>query len=180
MPGVVIETPRLVLREMTMADVDRLAEVLCDRENMIHYPNRFERPEVEAWIARRMQQYSTWGHSLWALDLKAEDRMIGDCGLTIQSVDGNGELEVGYHLARAYQGRGYATEAARACIDYAFTKLGAARVISLIRAENMPSRRVAERNGLSIEKVADHAGSPHIVYGVSRAEWLAGGSNHGE
>ena len=96
--------------------------------------------------------------------LKADGQLAGDCGLMRQKVDGVTETEVGYHLARRFQGQGLATEAARACIDHAFSELGLLRVISLIRPENGPSRRVAERNGMSIEKEAIFAALPHLVY----------------
>ncbi len=79
-------------------------------------------------------------------------------------VDGTKEIEVGYALARHAQGHGIATEAARACMNYAFTTLGEERIISLIRPENLPSRRVAERNGMAVEKETDFLGLPHLVY----------------
>jgi RimJ/RimL family protein N-acetyltransferase len=82
-------------------------------------------------------------------------------------------IEVGYHLRRDHWGQGFATEAARACMDYAFRKLGAERVVSLIRAENTPSRRVAERNGMGIEKEVMHCGLPHLLYVMTR-------ENHGQ
>jgi RimJ/RimL family protein N-acetyltransferase len=96
--------------------------------------------------------------------LKPDGEFAGDCGLTRQPVDDVTEMEVGYHLARRHQGQGLATEAARACLDYAFSNLGLHRVISLIRPENLPSRRVAERNGMSVEKQTIFAGLPHVVY----------------
>jgi Acetyltransferases, including N-acetylases of ribosomal proteins len=76
----------------------------------------------------------------------------GDCGLTPQVVDGVTELEVGYHVVPALQGRGYATEAAAACRDYARTALGASRLIAIIHPDNRPSQRVAEKIGLRPEK----------------------------
>jgi ribosomal-protein-alanine N-acetyltransferase len=80
-----------------------------------------------------------------------------------QVVHGVTETEVEYHLARRFQGRGIATEVARACVEYAFTELGNERVISLFRPENPPSRRVAERNGMTVEKEIEWAGLPHLV-----------------
>jgi len=68
------------------------------------------------------------------------------------------------HLARRFQGKGFATEAARACMNYGFNRLAKDRIISLIRAENLPSRRVAERNGMAVEKETEFAGLPHLVY----------------
>jgi [ribosomal protein S5]-alanine N-acetyltransferase len=161
---IVLETPRLILRHYVPEDVDALSEVLCDRENMRYYPNPFERADVEAWIEKCLRRYREDGIGLWALILKAGDQFAGDCGLALQEVDGVIETEVGYHLARRHQGQGLATEAARACLDYAFSNLRLQRVISLIRPENLPSRRVAERNGMSIEKETTFVGLPHLVY----------------
>ncbi len=96
--------------------------------------------------------------------LKATGDVIGDCGLVIQEIDGGPELEVGYHLRRDQWGHGYATEAAHGCMQYAFRTLGAAKVISLIQPENLPSRRVAERNGMQVERQVTHFGLPHLVY----------------
>jgi [ribosomal protein S5]-alanine N-acetyltransferase len=161
---IVLETPRLLLRHYVPADADALSEVLCDRENMRYYPNPFERADVEAWIEKSLRRYREDGIGRWALVLKADGNFAGDCGLVPQQVDGATEIELGYALARIYQGRGLATEAARACLDYAFSNLGLQRVISLIRPENVPSRRVAERNGMSVEKETIFVGLPHLVY----------------
>ena len=76
--------------------------------------------------------------------------MIGQCGLTMQPWRDAQVLEVGYLFNRAHWHHGYATEAARACMDYAFTRLGAHEVCSIIRETNLPSRRVAERNGMTL------------------------------
>ena len=160
----ILETERLVLREMTPADVDDLARTLCDRQNMRFYPYAFERSDVERWIARSIERYATEGTGLWAIVLKQTNQLIGDCGLICQQVDGIPELEIGYHLERPHQGRGFATEAARACRDYAFRQLGRNRLVSLIRPENVPSRRVAERNGLFVEKETIFYDLLHLVY----------------
>jgi len=161
---VILETERLTLRELERSDVDDLVRTLCDRENMRFYPKAFARSDVESWIDRCIERYTTHGTALWGMVLKADGRLIGDCGLIVQHVDGMDETEIAYHLERAHQGRGFATEAARACRDYGFNQLGRKRLISLIRPENTPSRRVAERNGLVMEKETIWADLPHLVY----------------
>ncbi len=80
-------------------------------------------------------------------------------------------MEVGYHFRRDQWGHGYATEAARACMGLAFHTFGAGKVISLIRPENVPSRRVAERNGMTLERQVMHYGLPHLVYAMRREEF---------
>lgn len=101
--------------------------------------------------------------------LKDSGELIGDCGCTLQKVEGTNHVEVGYHVRRDLWGNGYATEAARACIEYAFTKLGVDRVISLIRPENLQSIRVAEKNGLVCEKAIFRGGYVHGIYAKSKS-----------
>ena len=137
---------------------------------MRFYPAAFDRPGVEQWIARNRQRYAKDGHGLWAMVLKSSGEMIGDCGLTVQEVDGVDEVEIGYHVRRDLWGQGLATEAARACRDFGFSRLPVERVISLIRPENLPSRRVAEKNGMTVWKEIVWRGLPHIVYAVQRGD----------
>ena len=168
---VIIETARLRLREFVSADADALARILMDRETMRFYPAAFERRDVEEWIARNLRRYVMNGSGLWAVDLKATGEMIGDCGITLQEVDGEWLPEIGYHMRRDQWGLGYATEAARACRDYGFVHMKAAFLISLILPGNLASRRVAERNGMTIWKQALHGGLLHDVHRVQHEEW---------
>jgi len=88
-----------------------------------------------------------------------------------QEVEGESMLEVGYHLRRDRWGHGFATEAARACMDYAFRALLAEKVVSLIRPENLPSRRVAERNGMQVEREVMFHDLPHLLYAMTRENY---------
>jgi [ribosomal protein S5]-alanine N-acetyltransferase len=171
----VIETHRLLLRKFTLDDVDALQAVLGDPVAMQWYPAPFDRDGVEGWIKRNLERYQRDGHGLWAMVLKASGEMIGDCGCVIQEVEDKPELEIAYHVRRNLWGNGYATEAARACMDYAFNTLGALRVISMIRPENINSRRVAEKNGLKCEKIifwlpkgSPGSGYEHCIYAKAR------------
>jgi [ribosomal protein S5]-alanine N-acetyltransferase len=164
----ILETPRLTLREFTPQDADALALVLSDPETMRHYPAPYERAGVEQWIARNRERYKNDGVGLWAMLLKSTGELIGDCGITRQEVEGEQLYEIGYHLRRDLWGQGLATEAATACREWAFAHLKIDRVISLIRPENMPSRRVAERNGMTIWKEIDWRGLRHYVYSAKR------------
>ena len=161
---IVLETPRLLLREFTPADANALETVLGDPVTMQYYPAAFDRKGIEEWIGKNIGRYQRDGHGLWALMLKDSGELIGDCGCTLQEVEGMNQIEVGYHVRRDLWGRGYATEAARACMEYAFAQLGAARVISMIRPENLQSRRVAEKNGMTCEKVIFWRGYDHCIY----------------
>lgn len=162
--GFILETPRLVLRKYTLADVPALEAVLGDPIAMEFYPAPYDRQGVEDWIKRHLERYKRDGHGLWAMLLKGSGELIGDCGCAIQDVEGRNEVEVGYHVRRDLWRRGYATEAAQACVQYAFDHLGANRVISIIRPENIPSRRVAEKNGLVCEKIVFWRGYDHCIY----------------
>src|SRR5258705_1569722 len=109
----VLETPRLVLREFVPADADALARVISDPQTMRYYSAPYDRVGVEDWIARNLRRYQRDGHGLWAIDLKSADEMIGDCGITLQEVDGERLPEIGYHLRRDLWGHGYPIEPAR-------------------------------------------------------------------
>jgi [ribosomal protein S5]-alanine N-acetyltransferase len=169
----VLETSRLILREFVPQDADGLARVISDPETMRFYPSPFDRAGVEEWIARNIRRYRASGYGLWVLDLKSTGEMIGDCGITLQDVDGEQLPEIGYHLRRDMWGQGFATEAARACRDYGFRALEADLLISLIRPENVASCRVAERNGMTVWKDTVRVGLRHSVYRISRAGWAS-------
>ncbi|MGD0791353.1 MAG: GNAT family N-acetyltransferase [Terriglobales bacterium] len=163
----ILQTTRLVLREFTPQDADALALVLSDPQTMRYYPAPYHRAGVEQWIERNRQRYQDDGVGLWAMEeLTKTQEMIGDCGIIRQQVEGERLYEIGYHLRRDFWGQGLATEAAIACRDWAFAHLKADRLISLIRPENLPSRRVAERNGMTIWKEVNWRGLPHYVYSI--------------
>ncbi len=166
----ILETGRLILREFHPEDVDALSLILSDPEAMRFYVKPFDRHGTEEWITRNRQRYTKDGHGLWAMLLKAGDELIGDCGLVVQEVDGANEIEVAYHVRRDHWGQGFATEAARACRDYGFAHLGVSRLVSIIRPENIPSRRVAEKNGMMIWKEVTRVNFPHLVYGIRREQ----------
>jgi [ribosomal protein S5]-alanine N-acetyltransferase len=171
---VILETTRLLLREFRRDDVGALALVISDPETMRFYPAPFDQAGVERWIEHNLRRYAQYGHGLWGMVLKSTGELIGDCGLTFQNVGGVDELEIGYHVRRDLWGQGLATEAARACRDYGFGRWPAERIVSLIRPENIPSRRVAEKNGMRIWKEAMHQNVRHLVYCIRRESASAG------
>ncbi len=164
----ILETERLLLRELTPDDFDAMFEIFGDAETMLYYPRPYDRAMLEAALQRQFKSYADNGYGLWAMILKGENKFIGDCGLLHQEVEGVLELEVGYHVNRQYWGQGFAPEAARACFDYGFHTLGRQRMISMIRPENLPSRRVAEKNGLRIEKEVFWRDFQHYVYVLTK------------
>jgi RimJ/RimL family protein N-acetyltransferase len=157
-------TQRLIMREMTGADLDDLAALLGDPEVMRFYPRPRTRAEAEDWIDWNLRLYRDYGFGLWAMVLRDTGEFAGDCGLTLQQVDGAEEIEVGYHVRASLQGNGYATEAAAAARDFARDSLSLRRLIAIIDPANTPSQRVAAKIGLAPEKLATVFGTQHVIY----------------
>ena len=167
-----ITTERLILREMTSEDLDALYTVLADSDIMRHYPYTFDEARVRGWINKNIERYRVFGFGLWAVCLKSTGQMIGDCGLTMQNINGTILPEIGYHIAKAYQRQGYAKEAAKAVRDRTFTSTPFGMVYSYMKKENMPSAAVARANGMKLlNEFTDDEGEQTVVYGISRAEW---------
>ena len=167
----VLETQRLRLRRFRDEDANAVFAIIGDRVAMQFYPKTFNREDAKQWVARNQRRYRDDGYGLFAVTLKDNEEVIGDCGIIKQDVEGETAMEVGYHFRRDQWGRGYATEAARACMGLAFDAFEADKVISLIRPENVPSRRVAERNGMKLDREVVHYGLPHLVYAMRREEF---------
>ncbi len=169
-----LETERLRLRELRPDDVNALHGVLGDPETMRYYPHPFTREETTAWIDKNLERYAEDGHGLWAMELKTSGELIGNCGPTVQRVDGDDLVEIGWHVRRDLWRRGFATEAAEACRDHAFDALGLPRVISLVRPENKGSCRVAEKIGMTVwRQTLRGPGWVHHVYSMTGGDRAA-------
>lgn len=168
----ILETERLLLREMGQGDFADLCEILQDKETMYAYEHAFSDEEAREWLNRQLDRYKNDGFGLWAVILKSSGEFVGQCGITWQDIDGETVPEIGYLFKRKYWHKGYATEAAQGCKKYAFGTLGFDRVYSIIRDNNYASQRVAERNGMRVVKtfVKHYYGMdmPHLVYCVER------------
>ena len=172
MRPIIIETDRLLLRELTPDDLPAIRRLLQDDQAMVAYEGAFSDAEVQDWLDRQLARYQRWRFGLWAVLLRESGQVIGQCGLTMQPWKGQEVLEIGYLLERAHWHHGYATEAARACKDYAFATLGATEVCSIIRDTNLASQRVALRNGMTPAdtwtKRYRGVDMPHIRFVASR------------
>lgn len=171
-----IQTERLLLREMTAEDRKDLNEILQDTEVMYAYEHPFSDEEVTEWFDRQLRRYEEYEHKfgLWAVVLRETGEMIGQTGLTLQNCGEEQLLEIGYLFKKRHWHNGYATEAVIACKEYAFQTLKFPVVYSIIRENNLPSRRVAERNGMKpVKQVVKHyygMDMPHIIYCVTNKE----------
>lgn len=168
-----IETPRLVLREMGEPDLPRLRMILQDEETMAAYEGAFDDEMVRKWLQRQVGNYREHGFGLWAVVLRETGDVIGQCGLTWQHILDEDVIEVGYLFNRAFWHHGYASEAAAACRDHAFDVLGLDRVYSQIRDTNIASMNVAIRLGMTVRGrfVKHYRGvdMPHLAFAVDRA-----------
>jgi RimJ/RimL family protein N-acetyltransferase len=166
---IILETERLRFREMDMNDVENLQGIFSDPEAMRYYSRTKTVAETEDWIRWNMTSYRVFGFGLWIAILKESGAFAGQCGLVMQRVDDEPEIEIGYLFLRKYWGQGLATEAARACRDYGVNhfgqnRLGYTQLISLIDPRNLASKRVAEKIGMTREKGTTMFGKRLEVY----------------
>lgn len=170
----ILETKRLVLREMEPSDFSALCTILQDKDVMYAYEHAFSDKEVQDWLDNQINRYNKDGFGLWLVILKDTDEVIGQCGLTMQNIGDRDVVEVGYLFAKKFWHNGYATEAAVACKKYAFDILGVDEVFSIIRNTNIASQNVAKRNGMtqksSIVKHYYGIDMPHYLYSVTKKE----------
>ena len=166
--GFRLETERLRLRPYTLGDVDDLFAIIGDPKTMAYYPEPYTREGTHRWIEDNLRRYVVDGFGLWAMEMKETGVFVGDCSPAVREVDREREVEIGWHVDRALWNRGLATEAGTACRDHCFGALGLERVISLVRPENIPSRRVAEKIGMIVERDVDWHGYRHLVYAAWR------------
>ncbi|MDR2889085.1 MAG: GNAT family N-acetyltransferase [Lachnospiraceae bacterium] len=168
----ILETKRLILREMTSYDFPALEWILQDRQTMYAYEGAFNSEETDNWLNKNLERYRDDGIGLWAVVLKSSGKIIGQAGLTWQEVNGKPVLEVGYLFNRSYWGNGYATEAAIACKEYGFERFAVGEIYSNVRDINIASMNVAIRNGMTVrERFVKHyrgVDMPHYAFSIKR------------
>ena len=164
-----LETERLFLREMTPDDFEALYQVLADSGIMQHYPYTFDEVRVRHWIDKNLERYRIFGFGLWAVCLKDTGEMIGDCGLTMQNINGSIKPEIGYHIAKRFQRQGYAKEAAGAVRDWTFANTPFRMVFSYMKKANIASSATAKSIGMTLaEEYTDDEKEVTTVYAVER------------
>jgi ribosomal-protein-alanine N-acetyltransferase len=175
----VIETERLLLRRWRDGDREPFAELNADPEVMEHFQATLTRELSDAFVDRIEAQFDEHGYGLWALELRATGSFIGFTGLAWQTFPAHftPALEVGWRWRRSAWGHGYASEAARASLDYGFTQAGVEEIVSMTTRRNERSRRVMERIGMTRDPADDFEhpnvpeGSPirpHVLYRLRR------------
>jgi RimJ/RimL family protein N-acetyltransferase len=152
---------------MVIADLDDVTELLAAPD-----PVRVDRPirtrdDAIRWIEWQERNYAEHGFGLWVVETRDGD-FVGDCGLTVQEVEGTPHVEVGYHVSPRMRRHGRATEAARAVRDCAAAH-GIEHLVALIRPENTPSQGVARNLGMEVERTAYVHGGDALVFGVHLA-----------
>jgi len=167
-----LETDRLILRSFREEDIDAMAQLFANPDFMRFSLGIYtERKKTVDFIEKVMGWDRAGIPSQFAVVPRREERIVGYCGF-FQHPEVPGEIEIGYRLHPDYWNRGLISEAARAVRDHGFTVLKLPSVISLIHPENIPSRRVAEKNGMKVEREITFRGFPTLVYAISREQWL--------
>lgn len=168
----VIETKRLILREYTLDDFDELYEILSDPVTMQHYPEPYDKKGTKRWLEWSLENYQKHGFGWWAIERKETGTFIGDCGVTMQPIDGEILPEIGYHLNKKYWRKGYAGEAAAAVRDWFFQNTQFDCICSYMTHANVASCATAAKVGMrKIKEYEDEADGLLYVYAITRDEW---------
>ena len=166
-----METERLFLRQMTAQDTGELLGIFSDARVMASFGGvLFDESRMEVWVRRNLTHQEKYGYGLFSVILKSEGRLIGDCGLEHMEIEGKPEVELGYDFRSDYWGQGYATEAAIAVRELAWSKIGLSRLISLIRPSNLASIRVSEKIGMTKERDIVRGEDVYGIYAVLKDE----------
>ncbi len=178
-----LRTERTLLRAWRDNDLAPFAQLNADEEVMRWFPSLLTREQSDAMVERIRSRLSEAGWGLWALEVPGVSPFCGFVGLSRVPFETSftPAVEIGWRLDRPWWGRGYASEAARACLRYAFGSLGLAEIVSFTTTKNVRSRAVMERLGMrhDAEHDFDHPGipesspvRPHVLYRLTRAEYV--------
>lgn len=167
-----IETKRLILREHTESDVDRLYAIQSDAVTMAFWPAPFSYEQTENWIRRQIDSYRAKGFGRWAVIRKEDGVMIGDAGIVTSEIDGTIENDLGYIIHASEWQKGYGYEAAEGCLRYGFDRLELGRLCANMPTDHLGSRKVAEKLGMKLEKHFFNKRNREIetcLYSISKA-----------
>ena len=168
----ILETQRLILREYVPEDFEALFAILSDPETMQHYPKPYDAAGTRRWIDWNLRNYQEYGFGLWAIEEKQTRKFIGDCGITMQKIDGQLLPEIGYHIHKAFWRQGFGKEAAKAVRDWAFTHTQYSCLYSYMKYTNIGSYSTAASVGMEkIKEYPDPEDELLYVYAITRENW---------
>ena len=166
-----METSRLYFRKIDENDFENLKNIISDSETMKYYPAPYDDSGVHRWIKWCIGCYEKRGFGLFGVILKETDEFIGDCGITLQNINGKEVFEIGYHINKKFWNKGYATEASQYMKEYFFMNTNYDEVYSYMNKENIPSRRIAEKNGMKFVEEYSDGEENLVVYKITRSEY---------
>ena len=169
-----LESTRLITRFLTSEDILIWTEFFKDQDAVRLFPTfglTSNEDRAEHWINKQLTRYNENSFGLQAIIGKKTNEFIGQCGILKQELDGKTEIEVGYHVFKKYWGQGYAPEAAKLFIDYAFKNDLTNSVISIIDIRNIKSQNVANKNGLKKEKQTKWSDLDVFIYRIDKENW---------
>jgi RimJ/RimL family protein N-acetyltransferase len=165
---IVSETPRLRLRRLRLSDMDEVAAMVADPEQMRFYPRPKSRDEVGVWLDWNLCLYEENGFGTWYLESVLDDGFAGYCGIRPLLLDGQREVELAWHVKKTHWNRGLATEAALISMQLGFDQFRLSRLVAIIHPDNRASRRVAQKLGMAEERSLIHDDEPTVVYGTAQ------------
>lgn len=172
----IVETTRIGLRPFREDDASALVRVFDDAYAKTFYPDMAAIPMADRWITRNLERYAVDGFGLWAACLKATGELVGDCGLVVQTVEANREVEVAYHLRADHRGRGLALEAATACLEHGFVDRNCERLVSMVHPANIASKRLAQRLHARVRRF-ERLGDRYYLFYTDRPDWSVAGTS---
>lgn len=175
-----LETDRLILRPFTLYDLDDFALICADPEVMRFIGNGkpINKEAVKELLVWILSQYEEFGYGVYAVTWKENNQLLGFCGLIRQIIDDEPHIELGYRLDRAFWGKGIAAEAAQSVKEYAFNQLNIGKLVSIIHVDNMASKRVAQKAGMSHMKQTYFKGNLLDVFYIKNVEKLTNESEN--
>ncbi|MBS3913352.1 MAG: GNAT family N-acetyltransferase [Bacteroidetes bacterium] len=171
-----LESERLVTSYLNESHIPLWKPFFFDSSAMQYFPGLEENSPSEnakIWIDRQIGRYADQLYGLQAIFEKSTGQFVGQCGLITQNVDDAVELEVGYHILSPFRGQGYAPEAARLFFNFGFQHSPQDSLISIIKRNNLPSQRVAAKNGLVRDSETYWRNIDVYIYRVKRTDWMA-------
>lgn len=168
MQVLILETSRLRLREFTLGDLNNLALMVSDEDQMTFYPGPRTREEASEWIVRNLALYKLHGFGFWLIESTADSEFLGYCGIRPLDLEGVSQIEIGWHTKKTSWNRGIATEAAHATRDLAFGDFSLSRLVAIIHPDHKASRRVAENIGMSPERTSALDDYTCVIYVIER------------